>query len=50
MHGLELQLEAVRQLRAQASNQVPDANVAMVCAGPMVTPVSSLIFGTEATL
>jgi acetyl-CoA acetyltransferase len=50
MHGLELQLEAVRQLRGQSCNQVPDANVAMVCAGPMVTPVSSLIFGAEATL
>ena len=50
MHGLELQLEAVRQVRGESSSQVPDANVAMVCAGPMVTPVSSLIFGTEATL
>lgn len=50
MHGLELQLEAVRQLRGQSPNQVPDAEVAMVCAGPMVTPVSSLIVGTEATL
>ena len=40
----------LRQLRAQSSNQVPDAEVSMVCAGPMVTPVSSLIFGTEATL
>jgi acetyl-CoA acetyltransferase len=50
MHGLELQLEAVRQLRGQSCNQVPDADVAMVCAGPMVTPVSSVIFGTEATI
>jgi acetyl-CoA acetyltransferase len=50
MHGLELQLEAVRQLRGASSNQVPDADVAMVCAGPMVTPVSSLIFGSEATV
>jgi acetyl-CoA acetyltransferase len=50
MHGLELQLEAVRQVRGQSTNQVPDAEVAMVCAGPMVTPVSSLILGTEATL
>ena len=50
MHGLELQLEAVRQLREQSPNQVPDADVSMVCAGPMVTPVSSLIFGSEATL
>jgi acetyl-CoA acetyltransferase len=50
MHGLELQLEAVRQLRGSSTNQVPDAEISMVCAGPMVTPVSSVIFGTEATL
>src|SRR5262249_31295696 len=46
MHGLELQLEAVRQLRGESSNQVPDPNISMVCAGPMVTPVSSLIFAS----
>ena len=50
MHGLELQLEAVRQLRGTSPNPVPDAEVSMVCAGPMVTPVSSVILGTEATL
>jgi acetyl-CoA acetyltransferase len=50
MHGLELQLEAVRQLRGESTNQVPDAEVAMVCAGPMVTPVSSLIFGSGAVV
>jgi acetyl-CoA acetyltransferase len=50
MHGLELQLEAVRQLRGESPNQVPDAAISMVCAGPMVTPVSSLIFGTESAL
>jgi acetyl-CoA acetyltransferase len=50
MHGFELQLEAVRQLRGQSTNQVPDADVAMVCAGPMVTPVSSVIFGNGDTL
>jgi acetyl-CoA acetyltransferase len=50
MHGLELQLEAVRQIRGESTSQVPDADVAMVCAGPMVTPVSSLIFGSAATL
>ncbi len=49
MHGLELQLEAVRQLRGESPNQVPDARVSMVCSGPMVTPVSSLIFGAEST-
>jgi len=29
---------------------VPDADVALVGSGPMVTPVSSSIFGSEATL
>ncbi len=50
MHGLELQVEAVRQLRGQSTAQVKDANVALVIAGPMVTPVSSMILGSEATL
>ena len=46
MHGLELQIEAVRQLRGQSSNPVPGARVAMVISGPMVTPVSSMLIGT----
>ena len=50
MHGLELQIEAVRQIRGQSTNQVPDAEVAMVISGPMVTPVSSLILGSEDAL
>ena len=50
MHGLELQIEAVRQLRGQSSNPVPGARVAMVISGPMVTPVSSMLLGTEDTL
>jgi acetyl-CoA acetyltransferase len=50
MHGLELQIEAVRQLRGQSTSQVPDAHVSMVISGPMVTPVSSVIFGAEETL
>jgi acetyl-CoA acetyltransferase len=50
MHGLELQLEAVRQLRGESSNQVPGARAAMVISGPMVTPVSSMILGSEAAL
>ena len=50
MHGLEMVNEAVRQLRGTANNQVPDANVVAVLGGPMVTPVSSLVLGTEATL
>jgi len=49
MHGLGLKLEAVRQIRGTSTAQVPDAEVSMVISGPMVTPVSSLIFGSEAT-
>ena len=49
MHGLELQIEAVRQLRGESTNQVPGAQIALVISGPMVTPVSSMILGTEAT-
>jgi acetyl-CoA acetyltransferase len=50
MHGLGLNIEAVRQIRGESSNPVEDANVSMVVSGPMVTPVSASIFGSEATL
>ncbi len=50
MHGLGLNIEAVRQIRRTSTSQVPRADVSMVISGPMVTPVSSCIFGSEATL
>lgn len=50
MHGLELQVEGIRQLRGTSTSQVPKVDVSLVCAGPMVTPVSSCVFGSEATL
>jgi acetyl-CoA acetyltransferase len=50
MHGLELIIEAVRQIRGESCNQVPKARVSMVTSGPMVTPVSNCIFGSEETL
>src|SRR5437667_5486609 len=50
MHGLELQIEAVRQLRGQSTSQVERARVGLVISGPMVTPVSSMLLGTEDTL
>jgi acetyl-CoA acetyltransferase len=50
MHGLELVIEAVRQIRGTAINQVKRNDAAIVIGGPMVTPVSSLILGSEATL
>ncbi len=43
MHGLELIIEAVRQVRGQSTCQVPDAEIALVASGPMVAPVSDLI-------
>lgn len=50
MHGLGLIIESVRQIRGESSNQVESPDVAMTISGPMVTPVSSCIFGSEATL
>jgi len=50
MHGLELQVEAVRQIRGQSSAQVPDASLVLVGSGPMVTPVSDMILGSQETL
>ena len=50
MHGLGLNIEAVRQIWGESTSQANDPEVSMVISGPMVTPVSSSIFGAEATL
>ena len=50
MHGLGLNIEAVRQIYGQSPNPVDGAEVSMVISGPMVTPVSNCLFGAEATL
>jgi acetyl-CoA acetyltransferase len=50
MHGFELVLEAVRQVRGTSTNQAQRSDVAMVIGGPMVTPASNLLLGSEATL
>lgn len=50
MHGLGLNIEAVRQIRGESTSQVMDAEVSMVISGPMVTPVSACILGSEAVL
>lgn len=50
IHGFELVVEAVRQIRGESSNQVPGARVSFVSSGPMVIPASNAIFGTEETL
>jgi acetyl-CoA acetyltransferase len=50
MHGLELQIEAIRQVRGESTSQVPDVDVSLVMSGPMVTPTSNCIFGSAATV
>ncbi len=50
MHGLGLAIEAIRQIRGESTSQVEGAEVSMMTGGPMVTPVSNVVFGTEATL
>ncbi|MGI8927569.1 MAG: thiolase C-terminal domain-containing protein [Tepidiformaceae bacterium] len=47
MHGLELITEAARQIRGESTAQVPGAQVALVAAGPVTAPVSSLLLSTE---
>lgn len=43
IHGLNLVLEAVRQLRNESSAQVQDAQISLVTAGLMATPLSAAI-------
>jgi acetyl-CoA acetyltransferase len=50
MHGFEMVIEAARQVRGDSPNQARRSDVSMMTAGPMIPPVSSIIFGSEATL
>jgi acetyl-CoA acetyltransferase len=50
MHGFELVIEAVRQVRGTSTSQAPRHDVALVIGGPMVSPVSDLLLGSEAVL
>lgn len=43
MHGLELVIEATRQMRGASTCQVSNAEVALVAGGPVAAPVSSLV-------
>ncbi len=43
MHGLELIVEGVKQIRGTSYNQVPNAEISMVCSAPFVQPVSNCI-------
>jgi acetyl-CoA acetyltransferase len=50
MHGMQMVNEAVRQIRGESVNQAARNDAVIVIGGPMVTPVSSLILGSEAAL
>ena len=50
MHGFELVLEAVRQVRGVSTSQVRRNDVALVIGGPMVAPASDLLLGSQAAL
>ncbi|MFO1272766.1 MAG: acetyl-CoA acetyltransferase [Rubrivivax sp.] len=50
MHGFELVIEAVRQVRGTSTAQAARHDTSLVIGGPLVSPVSSLIVGSEAAL
>lgn len=50
IHGMGLIPEAVRQIRGDSTNQVPDANLSLITGGPGDSVVSSALLGSEATL
>lgn len=50
VHGFELVVEATRQIRGTSTRQATRHDVALVIGGPMVTPASNLLLGSEATL
>lgn len=50
VHGMGQVLEAVRQIRGTSTAQAARNDASLVIGGPMVTPVSSLLLGSESTL
>lgn len=50
IHGMGLVAEAVRQLRGESPNQVPNAKLSLMTGGPGDTMTSTALFGTEETL
>lgn len=47
VHGMEMVVEAVRQLRGTSPNQVPGARLSFVNSGPMVSLSSNLLLGAS---
>ena len=50
IHGMSLVPEAIRQIRGESPNQVPDAKLSLMTGGPMDSVVSSALFGSADTL
>jgi acetyl-CoA acetyltransferase len=50
IHGMGLVAEAVRQLRGDSCNQVPDAHLSLMTGGPGDTMTSTALLGTGETL
>jgi len=50
VHGFELVVEAVRQVRGTSTSPAARNDVALIIGGPMVAPASNLLLGSEATL
>jgi len=50
MHGFELVLEAVRQVRGTSTAQAARSDVALVIGGPLGAPVSNLLLGSRDAL
>ena len=50
LHGFELVVEATRQIRGTSMSQAARNDISMVIGAPLVSPVSNLILGSEATL
>ncbi len=47
MHGLELVVEAARQIRGTSTAQVPGAKIALVAGGPVTAPISDLLLSVS---
>lgn len=45
IHGLNLVVEGVRQLRGESTSQIPDAELCLVTAGMSASPMSAAILG-----
>jgi acetyl-CoA acetyltransferase len=50
VHGAGLALEAVRQIRGESTNQVPNCKISLLTGGPMSEFTSSALFGSDEAL